>query len=104
MQAKWIFLIAFSFAWTVFTWWTVRRIWRKVKAREDESPVLIVVLVVLGTIFVAFRTPVVMPMPPFEYWQLVGFWAFYFFPLFFWIVYVSTSVVRAFASWYYPKD
>jgi|GEM_PF-3890489 len=63
-----------------------------------------VVIVVLGTIFIAFRTPLVMPMPPFKYWQLVGFWAFLWFPMWIWILYFTTKILRAFTSWYYPKD
>jgi hypothetical protein len=103
MQAKWIFLISFFVAWSAFTWWTVRHVLRKVRAREDESLATNAVLVVLMTAFIAFRFPITMPMPPFEYWQLVGFWAFYSFPTCIWILYLTTKLLRSFVSWKYRE-
>ena len=94
-------VIIFSFAagWAAFTWWTVKRLWRSPKEPEDAwfaNAVKLGGVAITG--FSAFYLPMEIPMPRFEYWQLVAYWGFMSFPVVLWAVYFGTLVFRAFVD------
>ena len=95
--AQLITLISFSAVWAVFIWWTVRRLWRRPKDPQDTWFANATKIgSVAITIFSALYLPIEIPMPPFEYWQLVGYWGFMFFPVMLWAVHFGTLMFRAF--------
>jgi len=99
-----IVLVLISAGWIAFTWWTVRRLWQTPKDPKDALTAKVVKLgSVAITVMSALGLPIRIPMPPFEYWQLVGIWAISFFPVILWAVHFGMLVTRAFADSHYSE-
>ena len=99
-----VILVLISSVWAVFIWWTVKRLWRSPKDPKDAWFAMAVkVESVAITAVSALVLPIKIPMPPFGYWQLVGFWAVGFFPVMLWAVKFGMLIFRGFADTYESK-
>ena len=101
-MARTVILISVAAVWAAFTWWTVRRLWRSPKDPKDAWFAKAAIIAgVAGTIGAALILPLEIPMPPFEYWQLAGYWAISFFPVMLWSAHFGVLMFRAFVDSYY---
>ena len=97
--AKLLTLVLLVAVWSVFIWWTVKKLWRPRNNQGEARHVAFVKTAgVMMTTFCAFRLPSEIPMPPFEYWQLVGYWGFIAFPIMSWSMYFAMRLISAFAG------
>ena len=85
--------------WAVFTWWTIRKLWRSPNQPDNawfSNATKIGSVVIAG--FAAVCLPITIPMSRFEYWQLVIFWAVLFFPTMLWTVHYGIRMFRVFVE------
>jgi hypothetical protein len=92
-------LISFVAVWSVFIWWTVRKLWRSPKDPQDAFFANATKFgSVVMTIFSIVYLPIGIPIPPFEFWQQSAYWGFMFFPVMLWALHFGLLMFRAFVE------